>query len=93
MWFDLKGDSRLGRCDTEGCFGQPTWRLEADGRGANYCLGCKSRISSIDLVLRIAQMQKAIELVVSTFEKDEAQGYRSRDRQFAIEVLKTALRS
>lgn len=40
-WFELKGDSRLGRCDSEGCGGQPTWRLEANGVGSNYCSGCK----------------------------------------------------
>jgi hypothetical protein len=44
MWFELKGDSRLGRCATEGCGGQPTWRLEAGGCGSNYCSGCKVRL-------------------------------------------------
>lgn len=31
--------------------------------------------------------------VVDTFTRDEAQGYRSKDRQFAIEVLSAALRA
>jgi len=39
-WFKLSGDARLGRCATEGCGGQPTWRLEAGGVGSNYCSGC-----------------------------------------------------
>lgn len=43
-WFNLRGDSRLGRCDTEGCGGQPTFRLEAGGVGSNYCSGCKAKI-------------------------------------------------
>lgn len=44
MWFELKGDERLKRCATDRCGGQPTWRLEADGVGSNYCSGCKARI-------------------------------------------------
>ncbi|WP_316176284.1 hypothetical protein [Bradyrhizobium sp. SZCCHNRI1073] len=40
---------------------------------------------------RIAKLETAIEVVVSTFEKDEAQGFRSRDRQFAIDILKMAM--
>jgi len=91
MWFKLKGDARLGRCDSDGCGGQPTWRLEADGRGANYCSGCRNRISLIDAGLEMGKMRKAIERVVTTFEKDEAQGFRSRDRQFAIEILRSVL--
>lgn len=44
MWFKLTGDERLGRCATEGCGGQPTWRLETEGVGSNYCSGCKGNI-------------------------------------------------
>jgi len=44
MWFELKGDARLGCCTSEGCGGQPTWRLEAGGAGSNYCSGCKQKI-------------------------------------------------
>ena len=43
MWFQLKGDARLGRCATADCGGQPTWRLESDGVGSNYCSGCKAK--------------------------------------------------
>lgn len=51
MWFDLKGDARLGRCATEGCCGQPTSRLEADGVGSNYCSGCRAKIAAPKLVI------------------------------------------
>lgn len=44
QWFDLAGDERLGECATEGCGGQPTKRLEADGVGSNYCSGCAAKI-------------------------------------------------
>lgn len=44
MWFELKGDTRLTCCASEDCGGQPTWRLEADGVGSNYCSGCRERI-------------------------------------------------
>lgn len=44
MWFELKGDERLKSCASNGCGGQPTWRLESDGVGSNYCSGCKERI-------------------------------------------------
>lgn len=44
MWFKLTGDARLGRCASEGCGGQPTFRLEAGGIGSNYCSGCKESI-------------------------------------------------
>lgn len=44
MWFRLTGDERLGACASDGCGGQPTWRLEAGGIGSNYCSGCKEKI-------------------------------------------------
>lgn len=44
MWFKLSGDARLGACASENCWGQPTWRLEAEGVGSNYCSGCKEKI-------------------------------------------------
>lgn len=45
MWFALTGDERLQtRCATENCPGAPTWRLEAEGVGSNYCSGCHARI-------------------------------------------------
>lgn len=43
-WFNLTGDERLTQCASEGCGGQPTFRLEADGIGSNYCSGCKAKI-------------------------------------------------
>ena len=46
-WFKLFGDSRLGACATDGCGGQPTWRLEAGGVGSNYCSGCSARIRAL----------------------------------------------
>lgn len=47
MWFDLHGDKRLGRCATEGCGGQPTFRLESGGIGSDYCSGCRARIDRL----------------------------------------------
>jgi len=44
MWFKLQGDRRLDRCSTDGCGGQPTWRLESGGIGSDYCSGCKEKI-------------------------------------------------
>ena len=46
MWFQLKGDSRLGRCASENCGDAPTWRIEADGVGSDYCSGCKEKIEA-----------------------------------------------
>jgi hypothetical protein len=48
MWFELRGDQRLGKCTTEGCGGQPTARLESGGVGSDYCSGCRSNIEKID---------------------------------------------
>lgn len=38
-----------------------------------------------------ADLRKAVETVLDQFTQDEAQGYHSRDRQYAIEVLGRAL--
>lgn len=47
MWFELKGDERITqRCATDGCFGQPTWRLEHEGVGSNHCSGCREKITA-----------------------------------------------
>lgn len=47
-WFRLTGDERIkDRCASEGCAGQPTWRLEAGGIGSNYCPGCKAKIDRV----------------------------------------------
>lgn len=56
MWFKLLGDARLDRCATDGCGGQPTWRLEAGGIGSNYCYGCKEKI----IGWRLGQMNVAL---------------------------------
>lgn len=49
MWFELKGDERITqRCASDDCGGQPTFRLEAAGVGANYCSGCKAKIDAGD---------------------------------------------
>lgn len=50
MWFKLTGDERLGRCASEGCGGQPTSRLEADGVGSNYCSGCRAKIEAFETI-------------------------------------------
>jgi hypothetical protein len=43
--FKLTGDARINkRCATEGCGGQPAWRLEVDGFGLDYCQGCGEKI-------------------------------------------------
>lgn len=49
MWFERKGDARLGCCTTDDCMGQPTWRLEANGVGSNYCPGCKEKVEAAAL--------------------------------------------
>jgi hypothetical protein len=36
---------------------------------------------------RLRRLEKSARIVVKTFQKDEAQGYRSRDRQYAIDML------
>lgn len=38
----------------------------------------------------LTEQEQAIACVIETFERDEGQGYRSRDRQFAIDVLRVA---
>lgn len=55
-WFPLHGDERLGRCATEGCGQQPTFRLEADGFGSNYCSACTARIGEGDLTVRLLEV-------------------------------------
>jgi hypothetical protein len=44
-----------------------------------------------ELAKEIERLREAIKVVVETFEKDEAQGYRSRDRRYAIDILRTVL--
>lgn len=50
----------------------------------------QSQVLSLEKVQRLYDFAKT---VLDTFEKDEAQGYRSRDRQFAIDLLRPAIRS
>lgn len=38
-----------------------------------------------------ARLRAAVAFVVETFEKDEARGYHTKDRQFAISILRKAL--
>lgn len=59
MWFELKGDARLGRCATERCGGQPTSRLESDGIGSNYCSGCRAKIEGTEMTGQKARMTMA----------------------------------
>ena len=58
LWFPLKGDQRLGRCATEGCGQQPTFRLEVDGTGSNYCSACRARIKEEDDELATDQLNR-----------------------------------
>jgi hypothetical protein len=51
--------------------------------GKEHCADCYEG--------KIERLREAAKLVVATFEKDEAQGFRSRDRQFAISILRAAL--
>ena len=64
MWFGLKGDERLKQCASEGCGGQPTWRLEAGGVGSDYCSGCKDKIT--DLANAGGQRVKALASIASS---------------------------
>lgn len=81
-WFNLTGDARLGRCDTEGCGGQPTWRLETCGIGSNYCSGCKEIIASptpqceVQSAVAITDemIEEAIEAHVEPFDSGDAVG-------------------
>jgi hypothetical protein len=40
---------------------------------------------------QMAALREALTMVVDSFKVDEAAGYRSRDRQYAIEILGHAL--
>lgn len=47
MWFPIGGDARLGQCATEGCGQHPSWRLESDDIGSDYCDPCRRKIEEI----------------------------------------------
>lgn len=65
------------------------------------CVDCQRRRENESLraevarltiqVERMALLQANAQAVVDTFSKDEAQGYRSRDRQFALSLLQPIL--
>lgn len=42
---------------------------------------------AIDEIERLRKIEDAAKYVLKTFKKDESDGYRSRDRQFAIDIL------
>lgn len=53
--------------------------------------GCDcARIEIERLHVEAERLHDAVDHVLRVFEKDEAQGYRSKDRQFAIEILRKA---
>jgi hypothetical protein len=49
------------------------------------------RAASSPAPLDESPLRKMVEYVLQRFEKDEADGYRSKDRQFAIDVLRKGL--
>lgn len=64
-WFKLTGDERITfRCATDNCAGQVTERLEADGVGANYCLGCRAKIETA--ARRAASRDRMVEAAANT---------------------------
>ena len=66
-WFDLTGDSRLGRCATENCGGQPVFRLEAGGVSSNYCSGCHAMIVEIGTMGKLNRLtDKIVENILET---------------------------
>lgn len=50
-----------------------------------FASDCGFQLASVERVVAAA------ETVLKTFETDEAQGFRSRDRQYAITILRAAL--
>jgi len=70
MWFDLKGDARLGRCATECCGQQPQFRLEAGGVGSNFCSACRAKIEDVQAMQRmLADMTARKDGMLSYYEK------------------------
>jgi hypothetical protein len=43
-----------------------------------------------ELEWRLSALSKAVDFVLTTFKRDEAHGFTSRDRQFAIAILERA---
>ena len=56
-----------------------------DGMGVWYAV----HASDYDKLLSLyREIRQSVQTVVSTFQADEDQGYRSRDRQYALGILK-----
>lgn len=68
------------------------WRsdLEAVGGWDNEMVAVNAGVVRAMIVHGKSQ-EAGIQTVVETFERDEAQGFRSKDRQFAIEILRKVL--
>jgi hypothetical protein len=90
MWFDLKGDARLGSCASEGCGGQPTSRLEAEGVGSNYCSGCRSKIEAEQgrrAIIMAAGMLQAANIAQNRSDQYRAGMVRNRSKVAAQALL------
>ena len=61
------------------------WKMEHDAeRGLRQEFSARAYAAEA----KVRRLREGIAAVVDTFARDEAQGYRSKDRQFAIEVLR-----
>jgi hypothetical protein len=47
-WFELRASERLGPCTSDGCDGQPRYRLESGDIGSDYCAACRMLIEPCD---------------------------------------------
>lgn len=72
-------------CTICGAHGKAKPDLKHDG------LCALSSTAGRDLLARMERMKAAVETVIGKFKQDQAQGYRSKDRTYAIEVLGAAL--
>lgn len=88
-------DARIDASVCEDC-GQRTV-IVTDGQDGRSCAACDhvaaanefDRAEQADA--QLATLTAAVETVVTTFQCDEAQGFHSKDRQFAIDILSQAL--
>lgn len=60
-----------------------------DNAQTDICSQCGASLNLADV--EAARLRAAVDLVLATFKKDEQDGYRSRDRQFAIAILDKAI--
>ena len=61
-------------------------------KNARYCpTDTRIPILLTEAADKIERLLAAIEYVVTRFERDEAQGYHTKDREFAITILRKAL--